>query len=121
MGVTALWTAAHYRIPLLIVVANNQSFFNDEVHQERVAALRNRPVENKWIGMRMSDPDIDLAALARAQGAQGFGPVHDAGALESIFAAAIEAVEAGAVVVVDVRVQPGYTPAMASALTRSTG
>ena len=38
MGVTALWTAAHYRIPLLIVVANNRSFFNDELHQERVAA-----------------------------------------------------------------------------------
>jgi thiamine pyrophosphate-dependent acetolactate synthase large subunit-like protein len=70
MGVTALWTAAHYRIPLLVVVANNQSFFNDEVHQERVARMRNRPIDNKWIGMRISDPDIDLAALARAQGAQ---------------------------------------------------
>ena len=78
MGVTALWTAAHYRIPLLVIVANNQSFFNDEVHQERVARTRNRPIDNKWIGMRISDPDIDLAALAQAQGAQGFGPVHDA-------------------------------------------
>ncbi len=77
MGVTALWTAAHYRIPLLIVVANNRSFYNDEVHQERVARMRNRPVENKWIGQRISDPDIDLAALARAQGAAGFGPVED--------------------------------------------
>ena len=73
MGVTALWTAAHYRIPLLVIVANNQSFFNDEVHQERVARTRNRPIDNKWIGMRISDPDIDLAALAQAQGAQGFG------------------------------------------------
>ncbi len=71
MGATALWTAAHYRIPLLIVVANNRSFYNDEVHQERVARMRNRPVENKWIGQRISDPDIDLAALARAQGAVG--------------------------------------------------
>jgi thiamine pyrophosphate-dependent acetolactate synthase large subunit-like protein len=121
MGVTALWTAAHYRIPVLIAVANNQSFFNDEVHQERVAVMRNRPVENKWIGVRMSDPDIDLAALARAQGAQAFGPVHDAAELEGIFTTAIAAVEAGAVVVVDVRVQPGYTPAMATALTRSSG
>ena len=77
MGVTALWTATHYRIPLLIVVANNRSFYNDEVHQERVARMRNRPVENKWIGQRISDPDIDLAALARAQGALGFGPVDD--------------------------------------------
>jgi thiamine pyrophosphate-dependent acetolactate synthase large subunit-like protein len=119
MGVTALWTAAHYRIPLLVIVANNQSFFNDEVHQERVARMRNRPIDNKWIGMRMTDPDIDLAALAQAQGAQGFGPVHDAAELEGIFAAAITTVEAGAVAAVDVRVQPGYTPAMASALTRS--
>ena len=119
MGVTALWTAAHYRIPLLIIVANNQSFFNDEVHQERVARMRNRPIDNKWIGMRISDPDIDLAALAQAQGAQGFGPVHDAAELEGIFAAAITAVEAGAVAVVDVRVQPGYTPTMASALTQT--
>ena len=34
MGVTALWTAVHYRIALLIVVANNRTFYNDEVHQE---------------------------------------------------------------------------------------
>ena len=71
MGCTAIWTAVHYRIPLLIVVANNRSFYNDEVHQERVARMRNRPVENKWIGQRISDPDIDLAQMARAQGAQG--------------------------------------------------
>ena len=119
MGVTALWTAAHYRIPVLIIVANNQSFFNDEMHQERVARMRNRPVENKWIGMRMSDPDIDLAAMARAQGAKGFGPVHDAADLEGIFAAAIDAVEAGEVAVVDVRVKPGYAPAIVSAMTRT--
>src|SRR5262249_37153950 len=44
MGVTALWTGVHYRVPLLIVVANNESFFNDELHQERMARLRDRPV-----------------------------------------------------------------------------
>jgi thiamine pyrophosphate-dependent acetolactate synthase large subunit-like protein len=108
MGVTALWTAVHYRIPLLIVVANNRSFYNDELHQERVARMRNRPVENKWIGQRMSDPDVDLAAMARAQGAQGFGPVTDAAELGAVFAKAVAAVDAGQVAVVDVRVEPGY-------------
>ncbi len=83
MGVTAIWTAVHCRIPLLIVVANNRSFFNDEMHQERVARMRNRPVENKWIGQRIDDPALDLAALARAQGAEGFGPIHDAAALDT--------------------------------------
>jgi len=119
MGATALWTAAHYRIPLLIVVANNRSFYNDEVHQERVARMRNRPVENKWIGQRISDPDIDIAALARAQGALGFGPVDDASELRSIFAQAVAAVGAGQVAVVDVRVEPGYSPAMTAAVSNA--
>lgn len=120
MGVTALWTAVHYKIPLLLVVANNRSFFNDEVHQERVARMRGRPVENKWIGQRIADPDIDLAALARAQGAEGFGPATTREELDDAYRRAIAVVEAGGVAVVDVRVEPGYTPAMAGALTRET-
>ncbi len=120
MGVTALWTAAHYRIPLLIVVANNRSFFNDELHQERVARMRNRPVENRWVGQRISEPDIDLAGIARAQGAQGFGPVTAIADLGPIFAKAIAAVEAGHVAVVNVRVEPGYTAAMTAVMTRKS-
>ncbi len=120
MGCTALWTAAHYKIPLLIVVANNRSFFNDELHQERVARMRNRPVENRWIGQRISEPDIDIAAIARAQGAQGFGPVTAIGDLGATFAKAIAAVEAGHVAVVDVRVEPGYTADVTAAMTRKS-
>ena len=120
MGVTALWTAAHYRIPLLIVVANNRSFFNDELHQERMARMRNRPVENRWVGQRISEPDIDLAGMARAQGAQGFGPVTSIAELVPAFQKAIAAVEGGAIAVVDVRVEPGYTAAMTAAMTRKS-
>lgn len=118
MGVTAIWTAAHYKIPLLFVVANNRSFFNDELHQERVARMRNRPVENRWIGQRISEPDIDIAGIARAQGAIGFGPVTKASELPGVFAKAIAAVDEGHVVVVDVRVEPGYTAATTAAMTR---
>ncbi|HKS85115.1 MAG TPA: thiamine pyrophosphate-binding protein [Pseudolabrys sp.] len=120
MGVTALWTAAHYRIPLLVVIANNRSFFNDELHQERVARMRNRPIENRWIGQRISQPDIDLAAMARAQGAQGFGPINTIDELKSVLPKAIAAVEVGAVAVVDARVEPGYTPATTAAMTRKS-
>ncbi|MGB7579851.1 MAG: thiamine pyrophosphate-binding protein [Pseudolabrys sp.] len=119
MGVTALWTAAHYHIPLLIVVANNRSFFNDELHQERVARVRNRPIENRWVGQRISEPDIDLASMARAQGAQGFGPVTAISELEATFAKAIAAVDAGHVAVVDVRVEPGYTAPVTAIMTRT--
>ena len=121
MGVTALWTAAHYRIPLLLVIANNRSFFNDELHQERVARMRNRPVENRWIGQRISDPDIDLAALARAQGAQASGRSRTHADLAAAFAEAIAAVEDGAVAVVDVRVEPGYAPAMTAVMSTRRG
>jgi thiamine pyrophosphate-dependent acetolactate synthase large subunit-like protein len=115
MGATALWTAVHYRIPLLVVVTNNRSFYNDEVHQERVARARHRPVENKWIGQRIADPEIDLAAMARAQGAEGFGPVTSRTELADALARAVAAVERGAVAVVDVRVAGGMTPTIAAA------
>ncbi|MEA2937269.1 MAG: hypothetical protein QOC56_773 [Alphaproteobacteria bacterium] len=117
---SAVWTAVHYRIPLLIVVANNRSFFNDELHQERVARIRNRPVENRWIGQRISEPDIDIAALARSQGAEGFGPVTQTGDLVATFEQAIAAVEAGKVAVVDVRVEPGYSAVTTAAMLRGT-
>jgi thiamine pyrophosphate-dependent acetolactate synthase large subunit-like protein len=120
MGVTALWTATHYRIPLLMVIANNRSFFNDELHQERVARMRNRPIENRWVGQRISEPDIDLAAMARAQGATAFGPVTTIDELPGVFAKAIAAVEAGEVVVVDTRVEPGYSPAMTAVMARKS-
>ena len=119
MGVTAVWTAVHYKIPLLFVLANNRSFYNDELHQERMARARNRPVENKWIGQRMSDPEVDLAAMGRAQGAVGFGPVTKPGDLVAVLEQAIAAVDAGHVAVVDVRVEPGYTAAMTAAMTRA--
>ncbi|MEQ8827743.1 MAG: thiamine pyrophosphate-dependent enzyme, partial [Parvibaculum sp.] len=119
MGVTALWTAVRYRIPLMIVIANNSSFFNDEVHQERVAIMRNRPVENRWIGQKMIDPELDLAGMARAQGAAGFGPLREIGELEDAFRQAIEVVEAGGVAVVDVRVEPGYPADTVSAVAHT--
>jgi thiamine pyrophosphate-dependent acetolactate synthase large subunit-like protein len=121
MANTALWTAAHYEIPLLIIVANNRSFFNDELHQERVAKARNRPVENRWIGQAIHEPDIDLAAIARAQGCVGIGPVEDPRKLVAALQEGIEAVRGGRVCVVDVRVATGYDPGMAGGLTKHVG
>src|SRR5579883_113716 len=53
MSPAAIWTAAHHNIPIMFVVANNRSYYNDEEHQDRVARVRNRPPENKWIGQRI--------------------------------------------------------------------
>jgi acetolactate synthase-1/2/3 large subunit len=118
MGVTALWTAVRYQIPLLVVVANNRSFFNDEVHQEKVAQVRARPVENKWVGQRIEGPDVDIAGMARAQGAVAWTGVTSVDELQSAMRDGLEAVRAGKVVVIDVRITREYSKAMASGLTR---
>ncbi len=119
MGVTALWTGVHYRIPVLIIIANNQSFFNDELHQERMARMRGRPVENRWIGLRMSNPAMDLAGMARDQGAKGYGPVQTTVELAAAIEQGIADVRAGAVAVIDVRVAPEYSRAVSASLMRS--
>lgn len=117
MGNTALWTAASLQVPMLVIVANNQSFFNDEVHQERVANDRQRPVENKWIGQRIGNPRVDLAAMARAQGFVGFGPILHRADLAAALVDAVAQVRAGKSVLVDVQVRPGYAPSMTSGMT----
>jgi benzoylformate decarboxylase len=107
MGSNALWTAANMRIPLLLVVANNRSYYNDEVHQERMARQRGRPAENKWIGQRLSDPDVDLVGLAKAQGFTAEGPVRSAAALREAFERGASLVAAGGCHLIDARIEPG--------------
>ena len=125
MGATAIWTAVHHSVPMLIVVANNRSYFNDEVHQERVARMRDRPVENKHVGQAITGPDIDIAAMARAQGATAFGPVEGHAALDDVLSAfatsletALDRVAAGGTVVIDVRIAQGYSAAMTEGMTQ---
>jgi thiamine pyrophosphate-dependent acetolactate synthase large subunit-like protein len=119
MGVNALWTAANAQIPMLMVVCNNRSFFNDELHQERMARQRSRPVENRWIGQRIANPEPDLAMMARAQGLTAFGPVEDSAEFERVLVEAIALVKGGATVVIDAVVQTGYSPSMTAGLTRA--
>jgi thiamine pyrophosphate-dependent acetolactate synthase large subunit-like protein len=117
-GGTALWTAAHYKIPVLFIISNNRSNFNDEVHQEAVANQRARPKENRWIGQRIDDPAIDLAGFARSQGIEANGPIETVGELPAAIDAALKKVEGGEPYFLDVRVQPGYSTPM---VTRASG
>ena len=107
-GNTALWTAAKYRIPMLVIISNNRSNFNDELHQETVAKDRGRPVENRWIGMRISEPDADLARLARSLGFEAEGPISQMGDLLPAIEKGLQGVEAGNCHFIDVHVSTGY-------------
>ena len=106
MTSNALWTAARYSIPLLIMVFNNRSYYNDEEHQERMAVRRERPVDNKGIGVDLKDPAPDLAAMARALSVEGFGPITEPDQLGPTLDRAIEIVRGGQPAVIDVVTQP---------------
>ncbi|HXV48606.1 MAG TPA: thiamine pyrophosphate-dependent enzyme, partial [Candidatus Binatia bacterium] len=108
MGVSALWTAAHMDIPLMIVVADNRSYFNDEMHQERVAQMRDRPPQNRWIGQRIDDPRVDLVAMARAQGFDAEAPVSTAEALAKALKKGADIVAKGGRYFIDSVIEPGY-------------
>ena len=120
MGLTALWTAVHYKVPLLVIVANNRSFFNDELHQERMARMRGRPIENRSVGLRMDDPPLDLARLAVGQGAIGFGPCASIKATQQALQDAVKAVQEGKVAVIDISVAPEYARATSNAMLRQS-
>lgn len=107
-GNTALWTAAKYRIPMLVIISNNRSNFNDELHQETVAKDRDRPVENRWIGMRISEPDIDLTRVAKSLGFEAQGPIEKMGDLLPAIEKGLKAVEAGGCHFINVHVSTGY-------------
>jgi acetolactate synthase-1/2/3 large subunit len=77
MTSSALWTAAKHRIPLLMVMHNNQSYYNSEEHGLEVAKFRNRPVENAPIGTHVDDPAVDFAKMAQSFGVNAEGPVRN--------------------------------------------
>ena len=106
MGATAIWTAVRHRIPLLVLINNNRSYFNDELHQETVARTRGREPKNRWIGLRMDDPAPDIAKLAQAQGAVGIGPVTTAAEVKAAISKGVAVLKSGGVCVIDFHIEP---------------
>jgi len=64
-GIQALWTAAHMKVPVTYVIANNRSY---RILKERLVSMRG---SDKFVGMDMKDPPIDYVGLARAMGVPG--------------------------------------------------
>jgi thiamine pyrophosphate-dependent acetolactate synthase large subunit-like protein len=89
---SALWTAAHYRLPLLMVVANNRTYNQDRMHQQVISEHRARPPYDVETGIDITGPDIDFAKLADAQGVEAFGPVESSGELAGVLERAVKIV-----------------------------
>jgi acetolactate synthase-1/2/3 large subunit len=105
--VGALWVAARYELPLLVVMFNNRAYYNDWEHQERLARQRGTPVDRANIGMAISSPAPDFAAVARGFGWWAEGPVTDPSLLHDAVHKAAEHVRGtGRPALVDVVCQP---------------
>jgi thiamine pyrophosphate-dependent acetolactate synthase large subunit-like protein len=103
---SALWTAANTGVPLLTVMTNNRTYYNDEEHQEKVAIARGRPPENKVVGMRMEKPPVDFANLARSFGISGEGPVTEPDKIRPALERSLKVIkEEGRPALVDVIIQ----------------
>src|SRR5712672_1619214 len=76
--VQALWSAAHYRIPVVFVILNNTSY---RILKQRLHALRGHAEQvDTYVGMELVDPAIDFVGLSRSLGvaAERARTVHDA-------------------------------------------
>ena len=91
----ALWTVAKHRIPMLVVMYNNRSYYNDWEHQIRMARMRGTPVDRAHIGMDLDGPAPDFAAMAKSMGWYAEGPFESPEGLPAALRRAIAKVKEG--------------------------
>jgi acetolactate synthase-1/2/3 large subunit len=101
----ALWFAAKYEIPILIVMFNNRAYYNDWEHQLRMARLRGTDEAKAHIGMDLFGPEPDFAALARSMGCWGEGPIERPDDIRPALQRALAEVKQGKPALVDVVTQ----------------
>jgi len=98
----ALWTAAHHKIPLLMVMHNNGGYYQEVMHLQRMAALHNRRTDQAWIGNSLRNPDIDYAKIAQGHGVWAEGPIKDPAQLKGALQRALAEVKKGRPALLDV-------------------
>jgi benzoylformate decarboxylase len=97
-GIQGLWTAAHHRLPITYIIANNRGY---RIIKERLVSFRKT---DRFTGMDLRDPDIDFVSLAGSFGLAArrvTDPQDIAPALREAFAS-------GAPNLVDIRVADGF-------------
>ncbi len=105
-GPGVLWTAAHHRIPLLIVMHNNRAYHQEVMEVQRMADVHERGITRAGIGTTLVDPAIDYGKLAQSMGMHGSAPIADPGDLAPALREAIAVVKSGEPALVNVVTQP---------------
>ena len=86
---SALWTAAHYDIPLLIIIMNNKSYGIVTKISGTIARRRGRGKVNAHIAAALDNPAIDYPGLAKSFGIKTFGSVDDQNYLSDVLQSAV--------------------------------
>jgi benzoylformate decarboxylase len=63
-SIQALWTAAHHKLPLAVVLANNGGY---RIIKQRLLAFHN---DARFVGMDFVDPPVDFVGIATALGVE---------------------------------------------------
>jgi len=98
----ALWTAAHHKIPLLMVMHNNGGYYQEVMHLQRMASMHNRRTDQAWIGNSLRNPDIDFAKIAQGMGVWAEGPIKEPAQLKGALQRALAEVKKGRPALLDV-------------------
>ncbi|MFM8828291.1 MAG: thiamine pyrophosphate-binding protein [Actinomycetota bacterium] len=113
-GVHALWTAAHERCRLALIVADNSSY---EILRAGMEGLTGTP-QGGWPGLDVTDPPLDIAGICRGFGASAES-VTDPADLPAAIGDMLARAEHGPAVLV-ARVE-GLTPAVGGPLDGALG
>jgi benzoylformate decarboxylase len=97
-SIQALWSAAHMKLPITYVIANNRSY---RILKERLVAFRG---SERFIGMDLRDPEIDFVGMAKSMGVSA----HHITRAGDIAPALQAGMRATGPTLLDVRVADGY-------------
>lgn len=75
---SGLWTLSAYKIPLLIIIMNNQLYFNSTQHAARVADARNRDIDKAHIATSFYENPVDFVQLAHSFNVKAYPVVKNA-------------------------------------------
>ena len=82
-GIQGLWSAAHFKLPITYVIANNKGY---RIIKERLVSMQG---SDRFIGMDMNDPAINYCQLAQSMG-MGSIKVSDPADLDAALKAGIK-------------------------------
>ena len=80
-SIQALWTAAHHKLPLTVVIINNGGY---RIIKQRLLAFHG---DDHYVGMDFVDPKVDFTGLAKSFGLEAMR-ITEANDLKSALASA---------------------------------